>query len=299
MKKAITLAFLASVSLSSIAAVQPLSGLTQGNATVFDGARYATPAGCCAGPGTNPPATGPGEARLDPWAYGNGSGFAISFLGAGAVAPYASAQASLATGPRNPAGQGIDAYAYTYYAFEVFGDPSMTGQLTKIDVTDAGTTTGTGDNGYTTASVILDDFNVGSGDPARRRYTRQASTSCTYGVCTIANNFADVAENIYVPINHIIGVYLNASANSQVPFGSIQAPGTFSAMIDPIFALDALAPSGLTLVFSPGIHQPSSVPEPMSLALFVVGLGVLGLLRGSRNSIAQRAWLPLTAKGCV
>lgn len=286
MKNPITMAFGLLLSLASTAAnlpvVPPLSGLTVANAVVYDNSRYATPAGCCSSGGINPPPTGPGEARLDPWDFGNGSGSAISSLGDAFAAPHASAQASLSPGPRNPAGQGVAANAYAFYAFEISGNAGLTGQLTKIRVTDNGTTTGTGDNGYASTQMIVDDFSVGSADPNRRIYTRQASTSCTFGVCTVEANFSDASAPIFVPINHVMAVYLTVSANTNVPLGSSQAPGTFLALIDPTFTLDPLAPSGLTLIFSSGVQQP--VPEPSKLALFLIGFGALGLMACARKA---------------
>jgi hypothetical protein len=98
-----------------------------GNATVQSPVRYATPQGeIFGGPPTNPPPTGPGTAVLSTNPFDNSTGEATSFFGSPSAPTSAAASATLADLPFNPAGQGVTANAYTYYAFEVMGPDAMT-----------------------------------------------------------------------------------------------------------------------------------------------------------------------------
>lgn len=261
------------VSASTAATAQDLSSYTYGNAIVEAQVRYATPQGVFGGgPPTNGPPTGPGTAILPVGSFDNASGRAIASLGSPTAGPAASAVAMLTPGPRNPAGQGVTSDAATFYAFQVTGPANLTGIAALVDMTASGTVEAGAPNGSASASLIVQDQSITSIDI----FNQRASISCAHTVCTGATNFSYINTQLSVPINHIIVVYLNANANSQVPLGSSDATGGFTATLDPMFTLDVSNVQGLGLSMDPRIQQPA-IPEPASYLMMLAGFAFIAI----------------------
>ncbi len=269
----------------TLATAQDLGSNSQANAVVQTSLRYATPAGSVAGGiPTNAPPTGPGAAVLPGSPFDNASGWATASYGNFAVGPFATATASLSAGPFNPAGQGVSADAYVFYAFEIVGPANLTGASATVDVTASAfaKVDASAEDGSASASVVIQDG-------ALDLLNRSASIECSFGSCTSTTNFSLDRAPLSVPINQVILVFLNADANSQVPLGSADSTGAFTASIDPVIALDLQNPAGLSLVLGSPVVQPSAVPEPQGWLLAVVGILFVGL--GSRQRHSGQGWM--------
>jgi hypothetical protein len=95
-------------------------------------------------------------------------------------------------------------------------------------------------------------------------------------------------QQVLVKVGHIIGVWLTTQANANSPLGQETVPGTFKALLDPIFRLDPIQfETGLTLSLGESIQQPvgplPGVPEPASYWMFLLGIGSMTVVTAGRK----------------
>ena len=249
--------------------------------------RNATPPG-----GSPVPPTGAGTATLGAAPTDPFSGSATSSLGSSLAGPSAFATITMATGAVGlPAG--AESHSVVNYAFELIGPPALTGSTSIVDVTALASivTSGLGHfDGRADASMIIDDLTAAN----VRLMDEDANTTCNLvapgtSTCTDVPDFSLTGQRLPVLVNHVIGVYLTASADILSSGGVGTSSGSFSASLDPVIVLDPGDPAGLELVFGSGISQPavSSVPESPPYDLFAVGLAILAGATRKRSASRQ------------
>ena len=271
--------FVISTGQSAKVYAQSLDTYSYANAIVSTGYRYAIPLGSFVG-SAPPPPTGPGTATLNASSLDdNATGSAIAFFGSTLVPPYSYAAASLSSEQyRVNIGAAVQAFSTVNYAFQVVGAASQTGASTVVDLTAIGSVFASGVTaiGSASASINIADLTA----IPTPFFTRGTQLTCTglASPCNATPGFSLLNQKLTIPINHIIGVYLSTTANAQFDVG------TFQAMLDPIFSLDASQSNlGLELVFGSTITQ-LPVPESSTYSMLLMGLGMLSLLLRPKSS---------------
>ena len=152
------------------------------------------------------------------------------------------------------------------FYFEVTGPA---GESVPVIVSGSGSATASGI--MAGASVVFEWVQ----DPSA--YAEACAATADYGSCgTVPNAFSKGYE-FNIPEGWMNEVTFSASGNNVNPSTGVYGAGSWSASIDPMVEIDNS--SGLygayTLEFSP--NPPSSVPEPRTANLMIVGLCVLAM----------------------
>lgn len=221
---------------------------------------------------------GPGGASASD---SNGSGLASGGTGSQTADPSVFA---VATDSNN---NGLwSAAGYIQYAFEITGADVLPSSTAVIDVWSNGAASGGGAGGMAQASLFIIDANTNS------TLLGEDATACSTPrfECypTPQTSFTLANQQVTVSVGDVIVVTAEAEAGAY-------ATGSWAAYVDPEIRLDPSDPAGLSLVFSPGIQQPSSspvssVPEPSTGALLSVGaaLAACQLLRRRAAKAKQK-----------
>ncbi len=165
-------------------------------------------------------------------------------------------------------GFGVIANAYMTYQFTIL-NPANTAVHVLID--SLATATGHG-SFYTEAEIAL----YGSGINKTLAYAHvcNAIAYCN----TFANVYHSGGNNPYtLNTNKAYTIRLNLNAHTS------NASSGFSVLADPVISFDPgyTVPAGSTLRFSANL--PTTVPEPASWAMLVLGFGLVGAVRRRRQ----------------
>ena len=187
----------------------------------------------------------------------NTSASASLVLGNGTSAPFVQASANAASAPP---GIAASASASVEYFFQITGPANSA----VIDISGIASASGTGPTSFGTATGYWGGVNPNG---TFLNQNPLASVFATPSVPHPASDAFNVAGSVNVGSSYAIDM------SAYVGYTN----GTATATFDPAIKIDPSTPdaSAYSIVLSPGIEQPASVPEPSTLGLLALGLGEL------------------------